>query len=149
MLGWLIVERIKGGHATTLGRRIRRGGRPGRHHAVRRLRRRHARASIIGFLAGAICFGAIQLKFKFGYDDSLDVVGVHLVGGILGSLLLGLFADTAINALGADGVFFGGGVDLLGKQFMAVGATLVWSFVVTFILAKVIDATIGSAGQAR
>jgi len=100
-------------------------------------------ALIIGFLAGAICFAAIQMKFRFGYDDALDVVGIHLVGGILGSLLLGFFADTGINSLGADGVFAGGGFDLMGKQLLAVGATLVWSFVITFILAKVIDATIG------
>jgi Amt family ammonium transporter len=100
-------------------------------------------AIVIGLLAGAICFSAIQLKFRFGYDDALDVVGVHLVGGILGSLLLGLFADVGINALGGDGLFSGGGFGLLGKQFLAVGATLVWSFVVTYVLAKVIDATIG------
>jgi len=98
---------------------------------------------IIGFSAGVICFLAIQLKFKFGYDDSLDVVGVHLVGGIVGSLMVGIFADTAVNSLGADGLFAGGGASLLGKQAIAVGATLVWSFVISFILAKVIDATIG------
>jgi Amt family ammonium transporter len=98
---------------------------------------------IIGFLAGGICFLAIQLKFKFGYDDSLDVVGVHMVGGIVGSLLLGLFADTAVNSLGADGALLGGGLGLLGKQAVAVGATLVWSFTISFVLAKVIDATIG------
>jgi Amt family ammonium transporter len=71
------------------------------------------------------------------------VVGVHLVGGILGSLLLGLFADTAVNHLGADGLFLGGGLSLLGKQLLAVGVTLAWSFVITFALAKAIDATIG------
>ena len=62
---------------------------------------------------------------------------------MVGSLLLGLFADTAVNALGADGLFFGGGSSLLGKQFVAVGATLAWSGVISFVLAKVIDATIG------
>jgi Amt family ammonium transporter len=98
---------------------------------------------IIGFSAGIICFLAIQLKFKFGYDDSLDVVGVHLVGGIVGSLMVGLFADTAVNSLGADGLFLGGGGELLGKQAVAVGATLAWSFIISFILAKIIDATIG------
>jgi Amt family ammonium transporter len=100
-------------------------------------------AILIGFAAGVVCFLAIQLKFRFRYDDALDVVGVHLVGGILGSLLLGLFADKKVNALGADGMFFGGGSSLLGKQLLAVGATLVWSFAVSFLLAKAIDATIG------
>jgi ammonium transporter, Amt family len=142
MLGWLVVERLKTGHATTLG---------AASGAVAGLVAITPCAGfvgglaplIIGFIAGIVCFLAIQLKFKFGYDDSLDVVGVHLVGGLAGSLLLGLFADTSINSLGADGLFFGGGATLLGKQLMAVGATLVWSFVISFILAKVIDATIG------
>jgi Amt family ammonium transporter len=87
---------------------------------------------------------AIQLKFRFGYDDALDVIGVHLVGGIAGSLLLGLFADKAVNPdFGANGLFFGGGVELLGYQATAVLATVVWSGGVSFILAKVIKATIG------
>ena len=142
MLGWLIVERLKTGHATTLG---------GASGAVAGLVAITPCAGfvgglapiIIGFSAGIICFLAIQLKFKFGYDDSLDVVGVHLVGGIVGSLMVGLFADTAVNSLGADGLFLGGGGELLGKQAVAVGATMAWSFIISFILAKVIDATIG------
>jgi Amt family ammonium transporter len=142
MLGWLVVERLKGGHATTLG---------AASGAVAGLVAITPCAGfvgvlpaiVIGLLAGAVCFSAIQLKFRFGYDDALDVVGVHLVGGILGSLLLGVFADLGINALGGDGLLAGGGFGLLGKQLLAVGATLVWSFVVTYILAKVIDATIG------
>ena len=142
LIGWLVVERIKGGHATTLG---------AASGAVAGLVAITPCAGFvgvmpslfIGFLAGGICFAAIQMKFRFGYDDALDVVGIHLVGGILGSLLLGVFADSAINPAAADGMFNGGGFDLLGKQFLAVGATLVWSFVVTFILAKIIDATIG------
>jgi Amt family ammonium transporter len=142
LLGWLVVERVKGGHATTLG---------AASGAVAGLVAITPCAGfvgvipaiIIGFLAGMVCFAAIQMKFRFGYDDALDVVGVHLVGGILGSLLLGLFADKGINALGADGLFAGGGLSLLGKQLLAVVATLVWSFVVTFVLAKIIDATIG------
>jgi len=142
MLGWLVVERIKGGHATTLG---------AASGAVAGLVAITPCAGfvgvvpaiVIGLLAGAVCFTAIQLKFRFGYDDALDVVGVHLVGGILGSLLLGLFADVGVNALGADGVFSGGGFGLLGEQLLAVLATLVWSFGVTYILAKILDATIG------
>ena len=142
MLGWLIVERIKGGHATTLGAASGAvaglvaitpcAGFVGTMPAI-----------IIGFSAGVICLLAIQLKFRFGYDDALDVVGVHLVGGLVGSLMVGLFADTSINSLGADGLFAGGGTSLLGKQLLAVGATIVWSGVLTFIIAKVIDATLG------
>jgi Amt family ammonium transporter len=142
LLGWLIVEKVKGGHATTLG---------AASGAVAGLVAITPCAGfvgvvpslIIGFLAGVICFGAIQLKFKFGYDDALDVVGIHLVGGILGSVLLGFFADSAVNPVAVDGVFIGGGTSLLVEQIIAVAATLVWSFVATFIIAKVIDATIG------
>jgi ammonium transporter, Amt family len=142
MLGWLVVERIKGGHATTLGAA---SGAVAGLVAITPCAGFVSSFSslIIGFVAGVMCFLAIQLKFRFGYDDALDVVGVHLVGGLVGSLLLGLFADAGINALGADGLFAGGGLELLGKQLLAVGATIGWSFVVTFILAKVIDATIG------
>ncbi|HEX2024102.1 MAG TPA: ammonium transporter [Acidimicrobiales bacterium] len=142
MLGWLVVERIKGGHATTLGAA---SGAVAGLVAITPCAGFVSSFSslIIGFVAGVVCFLAIQLKFRFGYDDALDVVGVHLVGGLVGSLLLGLFADAGVNALGADGLFAGGGLELLGKQLLAVGATIGWSFVVTFILAKVIDATIG------
>ena len=142
MLGWVIVERAKGGHATTLGAA---SGAVAGLVAVTPCAGfvTTTSALVIGLVAGAVCFLAIQLKFKFGYDDALDVVGVHLVGGLVGSLLLGLFADTAVNSLGADGLFAGGGLSLLRKQFLAVGATIVWSGLVTLILAKVIDATIG------
>jgi len=142
MLGWLLVERVKSGHATTLGAA---SGCVAGLVAITPCAGFVGGLSpiLIGFAAGIVCFLAIQLKFRFGYDDALDVVAVHLVGGIIGSLLLGLFADTAVNALGADGLFFGGGASLLGKQFLAVGATLVWSFVLSLALAKIIDATIG------
>ncbi len=100
------------------------------------------RRSTSGLIAGAVCCFAVSLKFKFGYDDSLDVVGVHLVGGLVGSLLLGFFADAAINPAGTDGVFLGGGFGLFGEQVLAVVATMVWSFVVTFgivfVLSKVL-----------
>jgi Amt family ammonium transporter len=96
----------------------------------------------IGLIAGAVCAVAVTLKFKAGYDDSLDVVGVHLVGGLVGSLLLGFFADASINPAGTDGVFQGGGFGLFGEQVLAVVATMVWSFVVTlgivFVLSKVL-----------
>jgi Amt family ammonium transporter len=98
---------------------------------------------IIGLLAGAACYFAIKLKFRFGYDDSLDVVGVHLVGGLVGSLLLGLFADLDVNAGGADGLFYGGGWSLLGEQTLAAAVVLGFSFGVTWLIAKTIDVTIG------
>jgi len=142
MLGWLLVERVKGGHATTLGAAS--GAVAGLVAITPCAGFVGGLAPIaIGLIAGVFCFLAIQLKFELGYDDSLDVVGIHLVGGIIGSVLLGLFADSAINPAAADGTFFGGGFDLLGKQLVAVGATLAWSGVISFVLAKVISMTIG------
>ena len=142
MLGWLVVERLKGGHATTLGAA---SGAVAGLVAITPCAGYVGGISpiIIGFVAGAVCFLAIQLKFKLGYDDALDVIGVHLVGGIIGSLMVGLFADKAVNPLGADGLFFGGGGKLLGYQAVAVVATLVWSGIISFVLAKIISATIG------
>ncbi|MBV8986305.1 MAG: ammonium transporter [Acidimicrobiia bacterium] len=142
MLGWLLVERIKDGKATTLGAA---SGAVAGLVAITPCSGFVGGTSPIwiGFIAGVVCFLAIQLKFRFGYDDSLDVVGVHLVGGIMGSLLLGLFADASVNAAGHDGLFFGGGLHLLGEQFIAVFSVLAFSFVVSWILAKAIDATVG------
>ena len=80
------------------------------------------------------------IRDRLRLDDALDVVGVHLVGGIVGSLLLGFFADKGVNAAGRNGVFLhGGGFGLLGDQLVAVGATLVYSFVVSFAIAWVLD----------
>jgi len=142
MIGWLIVEKAKSGHATTLGAA---SGLVAGLVAITPCAGFVGGIAplIIGFIAGVVCFLAIQLKFKMRYDDSLDVIAVHLVGGLIGTLLLGLFADTAVNSAAADGLFFGGGAGLLGKQFVAAGATIAWSGVISFILAKVIDATIG------
>jgi Amt family ammonium transporter len=100
-------------------------------------------AIVIGIAAGVICFLALQIKFQFNFDDALDVVAVHLVGGIIGSLLVGLFADAAINPASKDGLFYGGGLEQLGRQAAAVGIALVFSFVVSYILARILDATIG------
>jgi Amt family ammonium transporter len=138
MLGWLLVERLKSGHATTLG---------AASGAVAGLVAITPCAGfvggmapvVIGALAGIICFFAVSLKHRFGYDDALDVVGVHLVGGIVGSILLGFFADVNNNAAGQDGVFFGGGAELLGEQVLAVVVTAVYSFVVSWIILKVIQ----------
>ncbi|MGA8142109.1 MAG: ammonium transporter, partial [Desulfobaccales bacterium] len=88
-------------------------------------------AIIIGILAGVICYLAVLAKPKLGYDDSLDVVGVHCVGGIVGALATGLFASKLVNDAGANGLFFGN-PGQLGIQFVAVATTLVYSFVVSF-----------------
>ena len=133
MIGWLIVERVRSGHATTLG---------AASGAVAGLVAITPCAGfvgglapvVIGLLAGGICFLAIRLKFRFGYDDSLDVVAVHLVGGVFGSVVLGLFADASVNKAGQDGLFFGGGWGLLGEQVLAVAVVLVFSFVVSGVI---------------
>ncbi|MFM7744038.1 MAG: ammonium transporter [Actinomycetota bacterium] len=142
MLAWLLVERLRASHATTLG---------AASGAVAGLVAITPCAGfvggmapiIIGLVSGAVCYLALSLKTKFGFDDSLDVIAVHLVGGLLGALLLGFFADTKVNSLGADGWFFGGGADLLGKQALASVATLAFSFIVTYIVAVIINKTIG------
>jgi ammonium transporter, Amt family len=98
---------------------------------------------VIGLVAGCVCAWAVGLKFRLGYDDSLDVVGVHLVGGIVGALLTGVFADAAINSAGVDGLLNGGGATLLGKQVVAVAATLAFSGVLSFVILKAVDSVIG------
>jgi Amt family ammonium transporter len=100
-------------------------------------------AIAIGLLGGVICSWAVSLKFRLGYDDSLDVVGVHMVGGLVGALATGIFSTAAINEFGADGLIAGGGLELLGKQAIAVGATLAFSLIVTLIIVKLVDLTIG------
>ena len=97
----------------------------------------------IGLIAGVVCSAAVGLKFRFGYDDSLDVVGVHLVGGMVGALLTGVFADRAINPAGVDGLLFGGGFELLGTQVVAVAATIAFSLVVSLGILKFVQATVG------
>jgi Amt family ammonium transporter len=105
-------------------------------------------AFVFGLVAGVACYLAVSLKFRFGYDDSLDVVGVHLVGGIVGSILLGVFAQASVNPSGADGLLYGG-VGLFFKQLLAVGAVLAFSFVATWLIAKVVDATVGLRADDR
>jgi Amt family ammonium transporter len=106
-------------------------------------------AVLLGIVAGVVCALAVSLKYKLGYDDSLDVVGVHFVGGWIGSLWLGLFAAASVNPaisglLGAsDGLFYGGGVTQLGRQAAASGIVSVFSFGVAFILGWIINKTIG------
>jgi Amt family ammonium transporter len=99
-------------------------------------------AILIGILAGVICYLAVLAKPKLGYDDSLDVVGVHCIGGIVGALATGLFASKLVNAAGADGLFFGNPGQLL-TQLIAVVVTLAYSFIISYLLFKILDATMG------
>jgi Amt family ammonium transporter len=99
-------------------------------------------ALLIGGVAGALCYFAVSIKFAVGYDDALDVVGVHGVGGTWGALATGLFASAAINPAGADGLFFGHPGQVV-IQAVGVVATVVYSFVLTYVLLKVVDATMG------
>ncbi|PZC40876.1 MAG: ammonium transporter, Amt family [Chloroflexi bacterium] len=99
-------------------------------------------ALLIGVAAGVICPACIKLKNKFNYDDSLDVVAVHLIGGIIGSLMLGLLADVAVNGAGANGLFLGNAT-LLMNQILAIIFTIAYSFIFSFMIIKVIDKTIG------
>jgi Amt family ammonium transporter len=141
VIGWLIVERIRHGKATTLG--MASGAIAGlvaitpSCGAVTPVG-----AIILGLFAGAICAFAVSLKYKLGFDDSLDVVGVHLVGGLFGSLAIG-FLGTAAAPSAVNGLFYGGGFSQLGKQALANLVVAVYSFTVAFILGKVIDKTIG------
>lgn len=97
---------------------------------------------VIGGVAGFLCYSACNLKARLGYDDSLDVVGVHGVGGTWGALATGLFATTAINEAGANGLFYGH-PGQLWKQFVGVLASWVLAFVMTFVILKVLDALMG------
>jgi Amt family ammonium transporter len=143
MLGWLIVEKIREGRPTTLGAAS--GAVAGLVAITPCAGFVGGMAPIyIGGLAGIICCLALQLKKLGKFDDSLDVVAVHLVGGLVGSILLGFFADASINsAVANEGVFLGGGAELLKDQIVASVVTLAYSFVVTIIIAKILDATIG------
>ena len=142
MLGWLVIERYRDGHATTLGAA---SGVVAGLVAVTPCAGYvdTLSALAIGAIAGVVCFLAISLKYRFGFDDALDVIGVHLVGGLLGSLLLGLFASVEINPAARNGLLFGGGMGLFGEQSLAAGVTLVFSFTMSLLIAKVIDLTIG------
>jgi Amt family ammonium transporter len=143
MLGWVVVERIKGGHATTLGAAS--GAVAGLVAITPCAGFVGGMAGVyIGAIAGAVCYLALGLKKTFGFDDSLDVIAVHLVGGLVGSLLLGFFADATINGVVTnEGVFLGGGTSLLVDQIVASVVTLAFSFVASLVIAKVIDLTMG------
>jgi Amt family ammonium transporter len=140
-LAWLVVERFRDGHATSLG---------GASGVVAGLVAitpacnavSPVGAIFVGAVAGALCALAVGLKYKLGYDDSLDVVGVHLVGGLVGTLLIGLLG-TADAPAGVDGLFYGGGLGQLGDQFVGAFAVLVFSFVATLVIAKAVDLAMG------
>jgi Amt family ammonium transporter len=135
VLSWLLVEKIRDGHATSLGAAS--GVVAGLVAITPACAAVNASgALIIGFVAGAICALSVGLKFKFGFDDSLDVVAVHLVGGIVGTIMIGF--------VGVDvGLFDGGGTEQLVKQAIGVGAVFAYSFIVTMIIGKIVDLTIG------
>ncbi|WP_375489814.1 ammonium transporter [uncultured Jatrophihabitans sp.] len=143
MLGWLVAEKLRYGKSTALG---------AASGAVAGLVAITPCAGwvspvgslFIGAIAGFLCAFAISLKSKFGFDDSLDVVGVHFVGGWIGTLSVGFFSTSKTNSLGNDGIFYGGGGhfggwNLLLHQFLAAGAVTVYSFVATAIIALVIN----------
>ena len=142
MCTWLVAERIKGGHATTLGAA---SGAVAGLVAITPCAGfvNTMSAMAIGAIAGIACFLGLKLKSILKLDDALDVIGVHLIGGLVGSLLLGFFATKGVNALGADGLFNGGGTKLLVNQLIASGATLAWSGTFSFIIAMAIHKTIG------
>ena len=142
VIGWLLVEKIRNGHATTLGAA---SGAVAGLVAITPACAFVApwAAVVIGLLAGVICSIAVGLKYLFNFDDSLDVVGVHLVGGIWGSLSIGLFGSSAVNSIGLDGILYGGGTALLGKQALGVAMVAGYSFLATLIIGFAIEKTIG------
>ncbi|GAB3469857.1 ammonium transporter [Actinophytocola sediminis] len=142
ILGWLLVERLRDGRATSLG------AASGVVAGLVAITPACAfvdtwGALSIGAIAGAVCALAVGLKYRFGYDDSLDVVGVHLVGGLIGTLLIGLFGTVNANPDSVDGLFYGGGVDQLGKQVVGAVAVMAYSLVLTFIIGYLIKFTMG------
>jgi Amt family ammonium transporter len=142
MLGWLITEKFRDGHPTTLGAAS--GAVAGLVAITPACGFVTPMGSIfLGLIAGVVCCLATGLKFKFGFDDALDVVGVHLVGGVLGALLIGFLGATVANSVGGDGLLYGGGLTVMGKQLAAVGASVAYSFVATYIIAKVVGALMG------
>jgi Amt family ammonium transporter len=141
MLGWLTVERIRDGRPTTFGAAS--GVVAGLVAITPSCGTVNVLgAVVVGLLAGIVCSFAIGMKFRFGYDDSLDVVGVHFVGGVVGVLLIGLLATEVMTA-GPRGFFYGGGFTQLGKQALAAVVVALYAFGVSWLLAKAIDRVIG------
>jgi Amt family ammonium transporter len=142
IIGWLLVERLRNGHATSLGAA---SGAVAGLVAITPACAFVApwAAVVIGFVAGILCSLAVGLKYIFKIDDSLDVVGVHLVGGIWGSLSIGIFGSSAVNSIGLDGLAYGGGTALLMKQLLGVGLVFAYSFIATLIIGFAIEKTMG------
>ncbi|MFA6573795.1 MAG: ammonium transporter [Nocardioides sp.] len=141
ILGWLLIERLLHGKATSLG------AASGIVAGLVAITPAAGAVDIegavaIGLIAGAVCAWAVSLKYKLGYDDSLDVVGVHLVGGVVGTILIGVFS-TADGAGGIDGLLYGGGAGSLGDQALGVLVAIVFSGVITAIIGLAIKFTLG------
>ncbi|PQP25209.1 ammonium transporter [Rhodococcus opacus] len=141
LLGWLLVEQKRDGHPTTFG------AASGVVAGLVAITPSCGTVSMVGALvvgavAGVVCSFAVGWKFRLGYDDSLDVVGVHLMGGIVGTLLIGLLA-TEVMTGGPEGLFYGGGFAQLGKQLLAVVVVALYAFGVTYALGKLIDRIFG------
>ncbi|GLY21132.1 ammonium transporter [Micromonospora sp. NBRC 101691] len=143
VLGWLVVEKIRDGKPTLVG------ASSGAIAGLVAITPACAfvapwAAVLLGIVAGAVCALAVGWKYKLGYDDSLDVVGVHFVGGWIGCLWIGLFGTSSVSSLVTDeGLFYGGGVAQLGVQALSALIVTVYSFAVAFALGFVIQKTIG------
>jgi len=142
-LAWIAVERLRDGHPTTLG--VASGAVAGLVAITPACGSVTPMGAIlVGIVAGGVCALAVTLKHRLGYDDALDVVGVHLVGGLAGTLMIGLVAsDTTTGSADLRGLFYGGGASLLGKQAIAAFAVLIYSFVLTYIIALIVKALVG------
>ncbi|MFJ9845159.1 ammonium transporter [Kitasatospora sp. NPDC101155] len=141
LVGWLIYEKLKHGAFTTLGAAS--GAVAGLVAITPACGSVSPLGAVaIGLIAGAACAAAVSLKYRWGFDDSLDVVGVHAVGGAIGSLLIGLFATGGVGQT-AKGLFYGGGLGQLGKQAMGVAVVAAYSFVLSWLLAKAVDKLVG------
>ncbi|MEV7774858.1 ammonium transporter [Kitasatospora sp. NPDC086791] len=141
LVGWLVYEKLKHGAFTTLGAAS--GAVAGLVAITPACGSVSPLGAVaIGLIAGAVCAAAVSLKYRWGFDDSLDVVGVHAVGGAIGSLLIGLFATGGVGQT-AKGLFYGGGLGQLGKQAMGVAVVAAYSFVLSWLLAKAVDKLVG------
>ena len=142
LIGWLLVDRYPRGRATTLGAA---SGAVAGMVAITPCAGflDPVAALAVGLVAGLVCANAVKLKFKLGYDDTLDVLGVHGVGGLIGMLGLGLLATTSVNAAGRNGLLTGGSWSFLGWELAAAAITAAFAFTVTFGIAKVVDLTFG------
>ncbi|WP_432016748.1 ammonium transporter [Streptomyces hydrogenans] len=146
LLGWLFVEQRRDGHPTTFGAA---SGAVAGLVAITPACGVVAMpgAAVVGLAAGVVCSYAVAWKFRFGYDDSLDVVGVHFAGGVVGTLLIGLFATSAMTG-GTEGLFYGGGFGQLGRQALAVAAVATYTFLATYGIGKVLDRVVGLRASA-